>query len=151
MASPTSPAAASGSNPSAFSRGAGGKSSGSAGNATWFIATAASNHMTGDPSLISNMVPVSNQVVEAGNGQGMQVCGRGSVITETVVLPDVWYVPGLNANLVSVGQLTDDRDLSVEIGGGVCRINKSSDGSAVGRAHRKDFKYEVEFLKIQLN
>ncbi|OEL27123.1 hypothetical protein BAE44_0011856 [Dichanthelium oligosanthes] len=108
--------------------------------------------MTGDRALISNPVPVSNKVVKAGNGEGLQVCATGSVNTETVVLPDVWYVPGLNMNLVSVGQLTKDRDLMVEIGGGACRISKISDGSVIGRGHlRSDFKYEVEFLKIQLN
>ncbi|KAG2558367.1 hypothetical protein PVAP13_8NG110404 [Panicum virgatum] len=82
MASSTSPAEASG--------GTGGNSSsGIAGEADWFMASGATNHMTGDRTLISNLVPVSNQVVQAGNGAGMLVCGRGSVNTETVVLPDV--------------------------------------------------------------
>jgi hypothetical protein len=108
--------------------------------------------MTGNQSLISNLVPVNNQVVEAGEGEGMQVCGRGSVNTETVVLPEVWYVPGLTMNLVSVGQLTGDPDLIVEIGGGVCRISKKSDGSVLGGARlRSDRKYVVDFLKIELN
>lgn len=108
--------------------------------------------MTGDQSLISDLVPVSNQVVKEGNCAGMQVCGKGSVNTETVVLPDVWYVPGLAVNLVSVGQLTEDPDLSVRIGGGACRINKVSDGSVIGRARlTSDRSYEVDLLKIQLN
>ena len=97
------------------SSGTGGNSSANAGQADWFMATCATNHMTGDRTLISNLVPVSNQVVQAGDGEGMLVCGRGSVNTERVVLPDVWYVPGLTMNLVSVGQLTEDPDLSVSI------------------------------------
>ncbi|KAK3119350.1 hypothetical protein QOZ80_9BG0718520 [Eleusine coracana subsp. coracana] len=106
--------------------------------------------MTGDLSLISDLVPLSNKVVEEGDGEGMQVCGKGSMNTETVVLPDVWYVPGLAVNLVSVGQLTaDDPDLIVEFGGGACRINKASDGSVIGRARlRSDKRYEVDFLKF---
>nr|TKW01324.1 hypothetical protein SEVIR_8G172300v2 [Setaria viridis] len=113
MASSTSPAAA---------------SSVKAREADWFIASYATNHMTGDRTLISNLVPVSNQVVHAADGEGMQVCGRGSVITETVVLPDVWFVPGLTMNLVSVGQLTEDPPLRSDIR-----------------------KYVVDFLKVQLN
>jgi len=137
MASSTSPAEASG--------GTGGNSSsGIAGEADWFMAT-------GDRTLISNLVPVSNQVVQAGNGAGMLVCGRGSVNTETVVLPDVWYVPGLTMNLVSVGQLTEDPDLSVSMGGGMCRISKTSDGSVLGRAPLRSRKYVVDFLKVQRN
>ena len=108
--------------------------------------------MTGDNSLISNLVPVINQVVEAGEGKGMKVCGKGSVNTEKVVLSDVWYVPGLTMNQVSVGQLTQDPDLIVEIGCGACRISKKSDGSVLGEARlRADHKYVVDFLKIKLN
>ncbi|GJN05126.1 hypothetical protein PR202_ga22731 [Eleusine coracana subsp. coracana] len=134
---------------SSTSTGASSNSSGNIGRAVWFIATRASNHMTGDLSLISDLVPLSNKVVEEGDGEGMQVCGKGSVNTETVVLPDVWYVPGLAVNLVSVGQLTDDPDLIVGFGGGACRINKASDGSVIGRARlRSDKRYEVDFLKF---
>jgi hypothetical protein len=64
------------------SRGTGGNSSSvNAGAADWFMASYATNHMTGDRTLISNLVPVSNQVVRAGDGEGMLVCGRGSVNT----------------------------------------------------------------------
>ena len=134
------------------SSGTGGNSSVNAGEADWFMVSHATNHMTGDRTLISNLVPVSNQVVQAGDGEGMLVCGRGSVNTERVVLPDVWYVPGLTMNLVSVGQLTGDPDLSVSMGGGMCRIRKTSDGSVLGRAPlRSNKKYVVDFLKVQRN
>ena len=133
------------------SGGPGGNSSVNAGQADWFMASGATNHMTGDRALISNLVPVSNQVVQAGDGAGMLVCGRGSVNTETVILPDVWYVPGLTMNLVSVGQLTGDPDLSVSMGGGMCRIRKTSDGSVLGRAPLRSRKYVVDFLKVQQN
>ncbi|CAD6255772.1 unnamed protein product [Miscanthus lutarioriparius] len=97
-------------------------------------------------------VPVNNQVVEAGEGEGMKVCGKGSVNTEKVVLSDVWYVPGLIANFVSVGQLTEDHNLIVQLGGGMCRVNKKSDGSVLGRAPLRPYrKYAVDFLKIELN
>ena len=42
-----------------------------------------------DQTLISDLVPVSNQVVKAGEGEGLQVRGKGSVNTGTVVLLDV--------------------------------------------------------------
>ena len=73
--------------------------------------------------------------------------------TLTVVLPDVWYVPGLTVNLVSVGQLTEDPDLSISMGGGMCRIRRTSDGSVLGRAPlRSDTKYYVvDFLKVRRN
>ena len=86
----------SGSDPRAASKGTSSDRPENSGESAWFIlASYANNHMTGDRSLISNLVPVINQVVEAGEGKGMKVCGKGSVNTEKVVLPDVWYVPGL--------------------------------------------------------
>ncbi|OEL32484.1 hypothetical protein BAE44_0006497 [Dichanthelium oligosanthes] len=140
-----------GPNPSNASKGASDNSSENAGRATWFMATAACNHMTGNRSLILDLSPVSNRVVYSGNGSPMEVCGTGSVETPTVVLHDVWYVPELTENLVSVGQLTE-LNLSIVFGGGECTISKTSDGSVVGKAHMgSDGMYAVDSLKVQLN
>lgn len=138
-------------NPCNASEGGGDSSSENAGRSTWFIATAACHHMTNNRSLIPDLSPVSNKVVHSGNGLPMQVCGRGSVETAKVVLPDVWYVPELTENLVSVGQLTE-LNLSIVFGGGECSISKISDGSVVGKARMgSDGMYAVDFLKVQLN
>ena len=141
-----------GPNPSNASERGGANSSENAGSrATWFIATAACNHMTGNRSLILDLSPVSNRVVYSGNGSPMEVCGTGSVVTPTVVLRDVWYVPQLTENLVSVGQLTGLNPI-IAFGGGKCTISKTSDGSVVGKAHMgSDGIYAVESLKVQLN
>uniref|UniRef100_A0A0D3HPV5 Retrovirus-related Pol polyprotein from transposon TNT 1-94-like beta-barrel domain-containing protein n=1 Tax=Oryza barthii TaxID=65489 RepID=A0A0D3HPV5_9ORYZ len=116
----------------------------------WYIATAATNHMTRDQSLISDLKPVTGRVVGGGNGAGLQVHGSGAVNTEMVAIPDVWYVPGINCNLVSVGQLCQ-LGLEVSIFRGVCTVTRASDGSVVGKANRSGAVYEVEFLKVPLN
>ncbi|XP_015697907.1 uncharacterized protein LOC102719718 [Oryza brachyantha] len=85
----------------------------------WYIATAATNHMTRDKNLISDLKPMAGLTIADGNGAGLQMCGLGAVSTEAVVIPDVWYVPGINANLVSVGQISE-LGYRIEIGGGVC-------------------------------
>ncbi|CAO2142780.1 unnamed protein product [Urochloa humidicola] len=145
---PVSPTTSAGPNPCNSSYGGCDSSSE---RSTWFIATAACHHMTGNQSLIPDLSPVSNQVVHSGNGSPMQVCGRGSVETATVVLPDVWYVPELTENLVSVGQLTE-HNLSIVFGGGECNISKTSDGSLVGKAHMgSDGMYTVDYLKVLVN
>ncbi|EEE52560.1 hypothetical protein OsJ_34818 [Oryza sativa Japonica Group] len=94
--------------------------------------------MTRDQSVISNLKPVTGRVVGGGNGSGLQVHGSGAVNTETVAIPDVWYVPGINCNLVSVGQLCQ-LGLEVSIFRGVCTVTRASDGSVVGKAHRSAF------------
>lgn len=124
-----------------------------AGKGKWYIATAATNHMTNDKSLISDLKPVADgrNIIADGNGAGLKVQGRGAVNTETVVLPaEVWYVPEIDENLVSVDQL-NELGLSISIGRGVCTVTRVSDGSVVGKARRSGGVYEVEFLKVPLN
>uniref|UniRef100_A0A0E0HPR4 Retrovirus-related Pol polyprotein from transposon TNT 1-94-like beta-barrel domain-containing protein n=1 Tax=Oryza nivara TaxID=4536 RepID=A0A0E0HPR4_ORYNI len=121
-----------------------------AGKGKWYIATAATNHMTNDKSLISDLKPVADgrNIIADGNGAGLKVQGRGAVNTETVVLPaEVWYVPEIDENLVSVDQL-NELGLSISIGRGVCTVTRVSDGSVVGKARRSGGVYEVEFLKF---
>lgn len=109
--------------------------------------------MTNDKSLISDLKPVADgrNIIADGNGAGLKVQGRGAVNTETVVLPaEVWYVPEIDENLVSVDQL-NELGLSISIGRGVCTVTRVSDGSVVGKARRSGGVYEVEFLKVPLN
>ncbi|XP_034606291.1 uncharacterized protein [Setaria viridis] len=117
----------------------------------WFVATGAAHHATWKRDLFSNLVDVENDglCVHAADGTPMPVCGRGDVVTDDVVLPDVYYVPRLCTNLVSVGQLAG-LDYCVGFGRGACVISSAA-GTVVGRAHaRGDGLYEVDFLRVPL-
>ncbi|OEL27128.1 hypothetical protein BAE44_0011855 [Dichanthelium oligosanthes] len=125
-------------------------SSGSTTMASWVVSTACIHHMTGNRSLISNLKPVNGRVVYMANGSPMQVGGCGDVITETLVLPDVWYVPGLEFNLVSAGQLRE-LDIGISFIENACCIKKYRDKSVVGKAHVSGGIYVVDFVKVPLN
>jgi hypothetical protein len=116
---------------------------------TWVLATAAVHHATGNRDLLSDFTTTTKELsVKAGDGVSMPVCGRGSVITGTVVLQDVWFVPGLTQNLVSVTQLTD-LDYNVGFARGACVIKGAADGIVIGKAHvSQDRLFEVDFLKV---
>jgi len=116
---------------------------------TWVLATAAVHHATGNRDLLSDFTTSTKELsVKAGHGVSMPVCGRGSVITGTVVLQDVWFVPGLTQNLVSVTQLTD-LDYNVGFARGACVIKGAADGIVIGKAHvSQDRLFEVDFLKV---
>ncbi|CAN6226664.1 unnamed protein product [Urochloa humidicola] len=152
MASPTTPLAAREPDSYVIFKATAMETSGDMKKATWFIDSTAANHIASDPSFITELVPLSNKVVGAGIGKGMQVYGIGKVNTEAVVLDDVWFVPGLSTNLVSVDQVTTDPDLIITFAGTGCHVKKMSDGSVIGSAHlRPDNKYEVDFLRIHQN
>lgn len=60
------------SNRCATSKAASRNSSRNVRNAVWFMASRSTNHLTGYRTVISNQVPVSNKVVQAGNSEEMQ-------------------------------------------------------------------------------
>ncbi|KAG2557145.1 uncharacterized protein LOC120685834 isoform X3 [Panicum virgatum] len=117
----------------------------------WYVATGAAHHATGDRGLITNLVELENDslCVHAADGTPMLVRGRGNVETDNVVLPDVYYVPGLWTNLVSVGQLAG-LDYCIGFSRGACHISDAA-GTVVGTAHaRGDGLYEVDHLRVPL-
>lgn len=118
---------------------------------TWVVATAARHHATGSRALISGFVTEHDGLfVHTVDKTPMQVHVRGAVVTETVVLPDVWFVPGLTANLVSVSQLTE-HDYIIGFGGGACYIKSAASGTIVGKGHlEEDGQYVLDFLKVPL-
>lgn len=76
---------------------------------------------------------------------------RGAVVTDTIVLPGVWFVPGLAVNLVSVSQL-GELDYSIGFGCGECCIRSATGGGTiVGKARLKEGGlYVLDFLKVPL-
>jgi len=86
----------------------GGKLSGS----TWYLDNGASNHMTGDRKKFLELDGGVTGRVRFGDGSGVQIEGKGSILFRCRdgsqwLLRDVYYIPKLRSNLVSLGQLTE--------------------------------------------
>ncbi|CAM6100390.1 unnamed protein product [Calypogeia fissa] len=75
----------------------------------WLIDSAPSAHMTGKSTNFSTISPVNptSRVTTAG-GHKLPIAGRGNVFIGNKVLKNALYVPGVQRNLVSVGNLTDE-------------------------------------------
>lgn len=75
----------------------------------WFIDSGCSNHMCGDSSLFCDLEKGFNKVVILGNYARMNVVRKESVRLSVKgvnhLVRDVYYVPGLKNNLLSVRQL----------------------------------------------
>lgn len=120
-------------------------------SASWVVATAAPHHATGNRDLLQGFVTEhDDQFVHAVDGVPMPVKARGAVVTDAVVLHDVWFVPGLKSNMVSVSQLAE-LGYSVGFGCSECCIRSAGDGKIVGKAGLgKDGLYKLDFLKVSL-
>ena len=78
----------------------------------WFLDSGCSNHMTGNIAMFANLDEDVKSEVTTGTDSKIAVKGKGSVSIrarngEQMIVPEVYYVPGLKCNLLSIGQLID--------------------------------------------
>jgi transposase InsO family protein len=77
-------------------------------NDQWVIDSGASTHLTGHLENLINIrkaPPVTVTIPDGGSFKGKKV--GDAIISKDLVLKNVYYVPGLETNLISVGKLTD--------------------------------------------
>ncbi|KAL0364509.1 UNVERIFIED_CONTAM: hypothetical protein Sangu_0548500 [Sesamum angustifolium] len=79
------------------------------GEATWYIDSAASNHMTYNKGAFQTLDESFKTNVKLGDNHIVKVEGKGSVAINTKkgtrIINDVMYIPNLRTNLFSVGQM----------------------------------------------
>lgn len=90
-----------------------------------------SNHMSGDKRWFTDIDEKYRHSVKLGNNMRMPVIGKGNIkiVVDgvTQVISDVFYVPELKNNLLSIGQL-QERGLAILIKEGTCRVYHSKRG-----------------------
>ncbi|XP_052485716.1 uncharacterized protein LOC128040605 [Gossypium raimondii] len=76
---------------------------------SWLVDSGCSHHMAADESLFKNIDRSYVSKVRIGNGNLIEAKGRGDVVIHTgsgnKIISDVLYVPEIDQNLLSVGQL----------------------------------------------
>ncbi|KAA8519315.1 hypothetical protein F0562_013571 [Nyssa sinensis] len=76
---------------------------------SWLIDSSCTNHMTNDKELFRDLRPTDITKVIIGNGDFISVKGKGTITISSSAGPkkisDVLYVPEIDQNLLSVGQL----------------------------------------------
>ncbi|CAN6570977.1 unnamed protein product [Malus baccata var. baccata] len=81
-------------------------------NNSWYIDSGCSNHMTGDERLLVNIQRGLTSKVKMGTGEICEVAGKGTLVIETKLgrkhIQEVMLVPGLEENLLSVGQMMEN-------------------------------------------
>lgn len=78
----------------------------------WYLDNGASNHMTGNLSYFESLDKNITGKVRFGDDSRIDIKGKGSITFiakngERRSLPDVYYIPELRSNIVSLGQATE--------------------------------------------
>lgn len=84
----------------------------------WYLDTGASSHMTGVCDAFVNLDETVHGSVRFGDGSLVTICGKGSIMFWCAngnqrVLADVYFIPKLRANIISLGQLDENACKSV--------------------------------------
>lgn len=79
----------------------------------WYLDNGASNHMSGEKSKFSTLNEGVSGQVKFGDGSSVEIKGKGSIIFnckngEERTLSDVYFIPSLRSNIISLGQLTEE-------------------------------------------
>ena len=97
----------------------------------WFLDSGCSNHMTGAKKWFSEIDESFGHSVKLGNNARMAVEGKGTIKVKVngliQVIQDVYYVPELSNNLLSMGQL-QERNLAILIQNKSCKVYHPSRG-----------------------
>ncbi|XP_028096838.1 uncharacterized protein LOC114296712 [Camellia sinensis] len=93
----------------------------------WYLDTGSSNHMCGNKSIFSELDESFHSTVKFGDDSTISVMGKGTIQIQTSksakqTISNVFYVPGLKTNLLSVGQL-QEKGYEIIIKEGTCRIH----------------------------
>nr|GEZ33915.1 hypothetical protein [Tanacetum cinerariifolium] len=104
-------------------------------NEVWYIDSGCSNHMTGNKDVFSQLDVLIQKEVRFGDNKSLKVYGIGTVVVKgngwEKQIPDVYFVPGLKYNLISVGQLIN-KDYTLVFSHGICEI-KDKNGKVLGK------------------
>jgi hypothetical protein len=92
----------------------------------WVLDTGASNHMTGRRDVLTSLDTSIGGTVRFGDGSLVAIKGMGSVMLQTKkdghkVLTEVYFIPKLKSNIVSLGQL-EEGGCKVVLEDGYCSV-----------------------------
>ncbi|KAL3686035.1 hypothetical protein R1sor_004057 [Riccia sorocarpa] len=126
---------------------------------SWIIDSGATAHITGNRGKLDNFRPSAAPTarVRSAGGHTHDVKGKGNFVfqfdDEIKQFEDVYYVPGIKKNLLSVGGLTDQCNIAVFDSKNCMILKKGQPGVVVARGirTRKSGLYRLVNTTVEVN
>jgi transposase InsO family protein len=115
---------------------------------SWLLDSACYNHMTPYPSFFSHTSSAHHApTIHTANGSTMLVRSIGTVSTSKLSISDVFHVPKLSYNLLSVGQLAElGYRIILDYFG--CIVQDPRNGQELGTGRRIGRLFEISSLRL---
>uniref|UniRef100_A0A2N9HP48 Integrase catalytic domain-containing protein n=1 Tax=Fagus sylvatica TaxID=28930 RepID=A0A2N9HP48_FAGSY len=115
---------------------------------SWLLDSACCNHMTPYPSFFSHTSSAHHApTIHTANGSTMLVRSIGTVSTSKLSISDVFHVPKLSYNLLSVGQLAElGYRIILDYFG--CIVQDPRTGQKLGTSRRIGRLFEISSLRL---
>jgi hypothetical protein len=76
-------------------------------NHKFMLDSGCSNHITGIKGILQGYQEINPIEIEGASGTKMYATGKGEIVSEEMILVDVWYVKGISESLISINQLAN--------------------------------------------
>jgi hypothetical protein len=117
---------------------------------TWLLDSGCTHHMTADSSIFVELNKAYRSRVKVGNGDFVEVKGSGVIAVQTSTgikhIPDVLYVPEIDQNLISVGQLLEKKH-SLMFKENACTI-LDENGKELMTVQMKDRSFPINWRNV---
>ena len=113
----------------------------------WLLDSACCNHMTSSPDVVPSHTSTSLPTIYTANGSPMHVSHLGNVSTPALSVSNVYQIPKLTHNLLSIWQLTE-LGFSLTFSSTGVVVQDSQMGQIVGTAHKVGRLFELIFLHL---
>ena len=117
---------------------------------TWLLDYACCNHIASSPIVFSSHTSTSLPTIYTANGSPMHVSHLSNVSTPTLSVSNVYQIPQLTHNLLSVGQLTELGFVLTFSSTGVV-VQDSQTGQIVGTARKVGRLFELIFFHLSFS
>ncbi|CAL9226316.1 unnamed protein product, partial [Arabidopsis halleri] len=120
----------------------------------WYLDSGCSNHMSGIKSMFKEIDESYKLKVKLGDDKEVQVEGRGIVVVHNgdgnlKLIYDVYYIPELSQNLLSVGQMVEN-NCSIFFDGNVCVIKNKKSGCTLAVVRKTSNNlYPLEMSSVE--